>query len=79
MGRDLAESFACARAVFDEVDDRLGFGLSRLCFEGRHDVGASPRRDARFADFIGGATAATMHRCAARKAKLRAPDYLERK
>jgi len=34
MGRDLAESFACARAVFDEVDDRLGFGLSRLCFEG---------------------------------------------
>ena len=34
MGRDLAESFACARAVFDEVDDRLGFALSRLCFEG---------------------------------------------
>ena len=34
MGRDLAESFACARMVFQEVDDRLGFGLSRLCFEG---------------------------------------------
>jgi [acyl-carrier-protein] S-malonyltransferase len=34
MGRDLAESFACARAVFDEIDDRLGFALSRLCFEG---------------------------------------------
>jgi len=34
MGRDLAEAFACARAVFEEVDDRLGFGLSRLCFEG---------------------------------------------
>ena len=34
MGRDLAESFACARAVFDEVDDRLGFALSRICFEG---------------------------------------------
>ena len=34
MGRDLAESFACARAVFDEVDDRLGYGVSRLCFEG---------------------------------------------
>jgi [acyl-carrier-protein] S-malonyltransferase len=38
MGRDLAESFACARAVFDEVDDRLGFALSRLCFEGPADT-----------------------------------------
>jgi [acyl-carrier-protein] S-malonyltransferase len=34
MGRDLAESFACARAVFAEVDERLGTALSRLCFEG---------------------------------------------
>lgn len=34
MGRDLAETFACARAVFEEVDDRLGFGIARLCFEG---------------------------------------------
>ncbi len=34
MGRDLAEAFACARSVFDEVDDRVGFALSRLCFEG---------------------------------------------
>ena len=34
MGRDLAGSFACARAVFEEVDDCLGFELSRLCFEG---------------------------------------------
>jgi len=38
MGRDLAESFACARAVFEEVDDRLGFALSRLCFDGPVDV-----------------------------------------
>jgi len=37
MGRDLAESFACARVVFEEVDERLGFGLSRLCFEGPSD------------------------------------------
>jgi [acyl-carrier-protein] S-malonyltransferase len=34
MGRDLADAFPCARAVFEEVDDRLGFGLTRLCFEG---------------------------------------------
>jgi [acyl-carrier-protein] S-malonyltransferase len=34
MGRDLAEAFASARAVFDEVDERLGFALARLCFEG---------------------------------------------
>src|SRR5918997_667605 len=34
MGRDLADNFAAARAVFEEADDALGFALSRLCFEG---------------------------------------------
>jgi len=34
MGRDLAEAFPCARAVFEEVDARLGFALSRVCFDG---------------------------------------------
>jgi [acyl-carrier-protein] S-malonyltransferase len=34
MGRELAESFACARRVFDEADGAAGFGLSKLCFEG---------------------------------------------
>lgn len=34
MGKDLSENFAVARAVFEEADDALGFGLSRLCFEG---------------------------------------------
>lgn len=34
MGRDLAENFPEARAVFDEADRMLGFALSRLCFEG---------------------------------------------
>ncbi|MEP6636040.1 MAG: ACP S-malonyltransferase [Acidobacteriota bacterium] len=34
MGKDLAENFPAARAVFEEVDDVLGFQLSRLCFEG---------------------------------------------
>ena len=34
MGRELAESFPAARAVFEEADDALGFALSRLCFEG---------------------------------------------
>ena len=37
MGRDLADSFASARAVFEEVDDHLRFGLSRVCFEGPAD------------------------------------------
>jgi [acyl-carrier-protein] S-malonyltransferase len=37
MGRDLAEAFPCARAVFAEVDEQLGFGLSRLCFDGPAD------------------------------------------
>lgn len=34
MGKDLADNFAEARAVFEEVDDALGFSISRLCFEG---------------------------------------------
>jgi [acyl-carrier-protein] S-malonyltransferase len=34
MGRELAEKFPAARAVFEEADDALGFAISRLCFEG---------------------------------------------
>ncbi len=34
MGRDWAEAFADARAVFEEAGDVLGFDLSRLCWEG---------------------------------------------
>src|ERR687889_2158365 len=34
MGRELAEAYAAARAVFEEADEALGFALSRLCFEG---------------------------------------------
>lgn len=37
MGRDLAESFAEARAVFDEVDDALGEKLSGVMFDGPED------------------------------------------
>jgi [acyl-carrier-protein] S-malonyltransferase len=34
MGRDLAERFAAAREVFDEIDEALGQKLSRIIFEG---------------------------------------------
>ncbi len=34
MGRELAESFAAARRVFEEADRAAGFSLSKLCFEG---------------------------------------------
>lgn len=34
MGRDLAENFPAAKAVFDESDRTLGFSLSKLCFDG---------------------------------------------
>lgn len=34
MGKDLAESFAEARAIFERADAVLGIPLSRLCFEG---------------------------------------------
>jgi len=34
MGKDLAEAFPIAKAVFGEVDAALGANLSKLCFEG---------------------------------------------
>ena len=37
MGRALAQSFAAAREVFDEVDDALGQKLSVLMWEGPED------------------------------------------
>jgi [acyl-carrier-protein] S-malonyltransferase len=37
MGKALFDAFAAARAVFEEADAALGYGLSRLCFEGPED------------------------------------------
>jgi [acyl-carrier-protein] S-malonyltransferase len=37
MGLELAESYAAARAVFEEADAALGFKLSELCFRGPAD------------------------------------------
>jgi [acyl-carrier-protein] S-malonyltransferase len=34
MGRDLAEKFPVAKALFEEADDALGYSLSTLCFDG---------------------------------------------
>ncbi|MGD0015263.1 MAG: ACP S-malonyltransferase [Bryobacteraceae bacterium] len=38
MGKSLADGFPAARAVFEEADARLGFALSRLCFEGPEET-----------------------------------------
>jgi [acyl-carrier-protein] S-malonyltransferase len=37
MGKDVAEAFPAARRVFEEIDDALGFSISKLCFEGPED------------------------------------------
>jgi [acyl-carrier-protein] S-malonyltransferase len=37
MGKELADKFASARAVFEEADKALGFSVSKLCFEGTED------------------------------------------
>jgi [acyl-carrier-protein] S-malonyltransferase len=37
MGKELAEKYASARAVFDEADKALGVSVSKLCFEGTED------------------------------------------
>src|SRR2546429_8885247 len=34
MGKELAENYAVARAVFEEADQALGFSISKMCFEG---------------------------------------------
>ncbi len=38
MGRDLYDRQPAARALFDEADARLGFPLSRLCFDGPEET-----------------------------------------
>ena len=37
MGKELAEKFPVAKAVFDEADAALGFSISKLCFEGTEE------------------------------------------
>ena len=37
MGKELAEKYPTARAVFDEADKALGFSISKICFEGTED------------------------------------------
>ncbi|HSK16594.1 MAG TPA: ACP S-malonyltransferase [Gaiellaceae bacterium] len=34
MGREIAEEFPAARAVYDEASEAVGFDVARLCFEG---------------------------------------------
>jgi [acyl-carrier-protein] S-malonyltransferase len=38
MGRELADSFPAARAVFEEADRALGFSISKICFEGPEEA-----------------------------------------
>jgi [acyl-carrier-protein] S-malonyltransferase len=37
MGKELAEKYSVARAVFDEADKALGFSVSKMCFEGTEE------------------------------------------
>src|SRR5437660_5149657 len=37
MGKELAEKYPAARAVFDEADQTLGFSISKMCFEGSEE------------------------------------------
>jgi len=37
MGKELAEKYPAARAVFDEADKALGFSISKMCFEGTEE------------------------------------------
>ncbi|HSY30529.1 MAG TPA: ACP S-malonyltransferase [Verrucomicrobiae bacterium] len=37
MGKELAEMYPSAKAVFDEADKALGLSISKMCFEGSED------------------------------------------
>lgn len=37
MGKELAERYPAARAVFEEADKALGFSISKMCFEGTEE------------------------------------------
>jgi [acyl-carrier-protein] S-malonyltransferase len=37
MGKELAEKYPAARAIFDEADKALGFSISKICFEGTEE------------------------------------------
>jgi len=37
MGKELAEKYPAARAVFEEADQALGFSISKMCFEGTEE------------------------------------------
>ena len=37
MGKELAEKYPAARAVFDEADQALGFSISKMCFAGSEE------------------------------------------
>jgi len=37
MGRNLADAYPEARALYEQADEILGFGLSKVCFEGPED------------------------------------------
>ena len=34
MGKDFYDQYACAKRVFEEADEALGFSITRMCFEG---------------------------------------------
>src|SRR5579864_4317265 len=37
MGKELAEKYPAAHAIFDEADKALGFSISKICFEGTEE------------------------------------------
>src|SRR5690554_3942225 len=38
MGKELASQFDVARDVFAQADEKLGFSISKLCFEGPEEA-----------------------------------------
>jgi len=55
MGKELAENYPAARAVFEEADKALGFSISKMCFEGsEEELKLTANTQPAYPDRIGG-------------------------
>jgi len=70
MGKSLAENFAAAAQCFERADDALGFGLSKMCFEGPAEV--LKQTEYQQPALLAVSTAA----CAVLRSEIGEPDYV---
>src|SRR5438045_3514107 len=71
MGKDFAGSFGVARRIFEQADLILGFGLSKICFEGPEES-LNKTDVAQAAIFV---TSAAIYETLLELGKMKAPEF----